>query len=416
MEAMKILQLTNKPPYPARDGGSIATLSLAVGLAKEGHSVTVLAMNTSKHFVEPPPQEPGRAGAPYPDLPLTIRMVPVDTRIQWHQALGNLLFSQLPYNGQRFLSSDYRQLLRHLLSEEPFDVIILENLYTFLYLTDIEELSHSTIIMRAHNVEHEIWERTAAGSTGLKRWYLSLLSKRIKRFELSLINRYDALVPITDRDAAHFQQFGNTKPVHVLQTGIDPAPLLSDSCSDHLSVAHLGALDWIPNQEGIRWFIQEVWPIILREFPETRFHLAGRNAPEEFAREMHAAGIEFHGEIDDADHFIQSHALFIVPLFSGSGMRIKLLQYLAAGRAVVATPIGAEGIPVTPGRELLLAETASEFASRILELLRSRKHCQEIGKNAATFVKQKYNNQTLIRDFTRFVIKLTDGATDHTLD
>ncbi|MFO7617607.1 MAG: glycosyltransferase family 4 protein [Bacteroidales bacterium] len=413
---MRILQLTNKPPYPARDGGSIATLSLATGLATEGHTVTVLAMNTSKHFVEGARQEPGNPGAPYPNIPLTIELVPVDTGIRWHKALANLLFSRLPYNGQRFLSDTYRQRLRELLGKERFDAIILENLYTALYLGDIEELSDALVVMRAHNVEHEIWERTAAAARGVKRIYLTGLSRRIRRFELSLINRYDALVPITHRDASHFKQFGNTKPVHVLQTGIDILPSGQEESPGLPTVAHLGALDWIPNRDGIRWFLGQVWPVVIKEFPQARFHLAGRNAPDGFADEMRAGGVVFHGEIEDADRFIRSYPLFIVPLFSGSGMRIKLLQYLAAGRAVVSTPIGAEGIPVNSGRELLIADQPGDFARSILELLGDPERCREIGKNAVTFVEQNFDNETLIRAFTQFLTRLNNGGEDHTRD
>ncbi len=405
---MKILQLTNKAPYPARDGGSIASLALAVGLTREGHEVTVLAMNTSKHHVTSQ-----RSG----DLKIRFELVPVDTRIRWFEALVNLLFSKLPYNAVRFDSKLYRQRLWELLTQEKYDLILLENLYTALYLDDIEKLCNAMIIMRAHNVEHEIWERTAASAEGLKKAYLYVLARRIKRFERSMMNRYDALVPITERDAGKFRSMGNQKPVHVLQTGIDTSqPVHNLEFSGRPAVAHLGALDWLPNQDGIRWFMKEVWPLVVKKIPGLEFHLAGRNAPADFASEMTSAGAIFHGEIEDAGQFIRSHPVFVVPLFSGSGMRIKLLEYLAAGRAVVTTGIGAEGIPVHHGQEVLMTNSALDFAGYIVTLLMDPQKGSEIGKNAITFVEKNYNNQVLIRNFTGFLKKLRNDSQDTTLD
>jgi len=185
---MKILQLTNKVPYPPRDGGAIASLTLARELVRAGHEVVVLAMNTSKHFVD----ENTTDGKPVENIRWEI--VPVNTTIRRTTALKNLLFSRLPYNAIRFISDDYRRKLLALLAENDFDFLILDNLYTGLYLEDIRSHSSVPVVLRSHNIEHEIWARTAKSSVGWKRLYLTILARRIKRFELSLINRYDALV------------------------------------------------------------------------------------------------------------------------------------------------------------------------------------------------------------------------------
>ena len=395
---MRILQLTNKVPYPPRDGGAIASLTLARELAKAGHEVIVLAMNTSKHFLE---------SDQIPSLQLSglrVDIVPVDTRIRWHHALANLLFSRLPYNAIRFISDDYRAHLRILLAENNFDFIILDQIYTGLYLDDIRSCTSTPIVLRAHNIEHEIWERTAKSSAGLKRLYLAILASRIRRFELSLINRYDALVPITQRDADHFTKFGNKKPCHVLPAGMDVPELpLEEAPKMAISVAHLGALDWLPNQDGIRWFIRQVWPIIRKNIPGIEFHLAGRNAPERFDIQTAAPGVVFHGEIDDAAGFIKVHQIFVVPLFSGSGMRIKLLDYMSAGRATVTTTIGAEGIAIVSGREAFIADQPEDFANQIISLARNPERCAEVGRNARKFILNNFDNQTLITEFTDFL-------------
>lgn len=421
---MRILQLTNKVPYPPRDGGSFATLSLATGLAAGGHDVTVLAMNTSKHPIGKEDIESLNNGIHLPGIffaegsgSLRWIFVDVDTSIRWTDALSNLLFSRLPYNAVRFNSAAYREQLRQILENETFDAIILENLYTAFYLDDIKKLSSSMVIMRAHNVEHEIWHRTARSTRGLRRYYLFSLAGRIRRFELSIINRYDALVPITGRDAELFRKSGNVKPVHVLPTGMETVdrPFQPDPAGIK-TVAHLGALDWLPNQNGIRWFMREVWPELTTLVPGIEFHLAGRNAPPGFGAEMIRAGAVFHGEVDSAARFIQSHPVFVVPVFSGSGMRIKLLEYLAHGRAVVTTSIGAEGIPVTHGIQVAMADKPAEFARLTAALLNNPDRCKEMGENAVTFVRENFNNSKLIRDFARFLSDLHDGRQNSLLD
>lgn len=407
---MKILQLTNKVPYPPRDGGAIASLALARGLAGAGHDVVLLAMNTTKHFVDVGTHND--AVEAHNHAPLYIPMinnlrweiVPVDTRIRWHKALANLLFSRLPYNAVRFISADYRLRLINLLKAETFDFIILENLYTVLYLDDIRNHCATPVLFRPHNVEHEIWERTVNMSSGLKKLYLNILAARIRRFELSCINRYEAIIPITRRDGDRFSTFGNRKPMHVLPTGIQftttPEPA---ETGGEKNVAHLGALDWMPNQDGIRWFLNRVWPLVKQQIPEAGFFLAGRNCPTGFAKEVQSSGATYLGEIEDAEDFIRQHPVFIVPLFSGSGMRIKLLDYMSLGKAVVSTSTGAEGIPVTSGRECLIADDPEEFADAIVKLLHSPETRREIGKNASTFVKEKYDNRELISRFIEFL-------------
>ncbi len=392
---MKFLQLTNKVPYPPRDGGAIASLTLARELAKAGHEVVMLAMNTSKHFL---------ADQLMPDLGFRLEMVPVDTSIRWTGALKNLLLSRLPYNAVRFISEDFRLKLKEILTREKFDFILLDQIYTALYINDIRAITNTPLILRAHNIEHEIWSRAAKSERGFKRIYLGILARRIYRYELSVMNSYDALVPITSRDAGHFMNMGNRKPCHVLPAGMDLREMPAAAPGPFVpSVAHLGALDWLPNRNGILWFIRMVWPMVRKEIPDIEFHLAGRNAPNGFAAEVSAPGVVFHGEVDSSDSFIRQHPLFIVPVFSGSGMRIKMLDYMAAGRATVATTIGAEGIPVATGAEAFITDNPDEFARCLVRLATDAGLCARIGMNARNFVSNNFDNSLLTARFTEFL-------------
>jgi glycosyltransferase involved in cell wall biosynthesis len=377
----------NKVPWPPKDGGAIACLNLTKGFSMLGHEVTVLSMNTTKHHIR------------IKDMPADLRkkadfrLVEVPASINWFEATLNLLFSKLPYNAQRFISDEFSQELAKLLNEKSFDIIQLEGLYLCPYIPVIRKYSKALISYRAHNIEYEIWERTATLSEGFRSKYLRNLSKRIKRFEVSYLNAYDLLVPITDRDGTILDKLGNSKPRHTSQTGIDFASLVPTARKlEFPSLFHIGALDWAPNQEGLIWFFTNCWPKIHSQNPELKFYLAGRNAPEWFERIIKLEGVVYLGEINDAYDFINSKAVMVVPLFSGSGMRIKIIEGMALGKPIVTTDIGTEGIPTENGENILIANDVDRFVDAINQLIHDRALSDRIGKKAIGFIQEKYDN------------------------
>ena len=397
---MRILQIANKFPYPAKDGGSIATLNLSRALSSQGHQVTVLAINTSKHYTDP-------ATVPS-ELSDAIRFisVAVNTDIRILSLIRNFLYSSLPYNAERFISKEFDQTLKNLLTAEKFDIIQLEGLYLAPYLETIRAHSTAKVIMRAHNIEHEIWERTATLTKGLKKWYIKSLAGRIRRMEMQYLNRYDALLPITARDGDLLLKLGCHLPSHVLPMGVDTGELHPDhSRLEFPSVFHIGALDWMPNQEGLLWFFENVWGKILEKHPDLLFYLAGRNAPPQF-RVLPYPNVVFTGEVENAYDFIRSKAVMIVPVLSGSGMRIKIIEGMALGKAIVTTSIGTEGIATTHGSDIFISDDPEEFARHVCTLVENRNFYLKIGENASKFVKSRYDNFIITSSLADFFQKL----------
>jgi polysaccharide biosynthesis protein PslH len=399
---MKILQLTNKIPYPPKDGGAIATLNLSKGLARLGNTVDILGMNTSKHFVE------------LSELPVdltslvTIHEVRIDTQISLKAAFKNLLFSHKPYNAERFFSEDFTRALIELLKQNQYDIVQLEGLYMAYYIPIVRKYSNSKIALRAHNIEHEIWERNAGQEkTWWKRWYFQVLARRIRKFKISIMNKYDLLIPITERDASQFEAFGNKKPMHVVPAGFDMSLLnIQPELIEFPSVFFIGTLDWFPNQEGVIWFLDKIWPRLHEKHPDLVFNIAGRNAPEWIIqRFMDAAGVNFMGEIDDAYAFINKNAIMVAPLFSGSGMRVKIIEGMALGKTIITTSIGAEGINVTSGKNIIIEDDDNQFLLRLDELLKDRNLLDSIGVNAHSFVEQNYDNHRISVSLAHFYQK-----------
>ena len=279
---MNILFVSNKMPYPPKDGGSIATFQHMWGLALLGQKVTVLSVNSKKHFFDVS-QIPENISSK-----ITFKTFFLDTSLSAFDALKNLFFSNLPYNAERFVSLEFENALIETLKENQFDIVQLEGLYLCPYIETIKKYSKALISYRAHNIEHEIWKRRLEREKNhMKRRYLKLLANRLEVFEKGFVNKYDLLVPITQRDAKRFVDFGNTKPMLVSQVGIDaqkyvPKPELIQ----FPSVFHLGALDWFPNQEGLLWFLRNVWRYISKDYAELKFYIAGRNAPKSLIDEF----------------------------------------------------------------------------------------------------------------------------------
>jgi glycosyltransferase involved in cell wall biosynthesis len=395
---MRILILSNKMPYPPKDGGSIATLSMARAFAQLGHELTLLAMNTHKHNFD------------IEDLPENIKTeidfhaVYVDTSIKPPEMLTNLVFSRLPYNAKRFVSTAFKQKLVALLRNNTYDIVQLEGLYLYPYISIIRKHFSGAVAFRAHNIEHEIWRRSISNQKqGIKRMYMSVLTRRLESFEVRSLNKFDLLVPITERDGHVFEFLGNDSPKCVAPVGVDV-----NKYTFHFDntiepdLAFIGSLDWMPNQEGIDWFLNKVWPLILDKKPDIKFHIAGRNAPPKFAHHVHRKNVVFHGEVDDALDYINQYTYMVVPLLSGSGMRVKIVEGMATGRVVFTTSIGAEGLNAIDKTNILIDDDPEKMAESIVNVLSDKENTLAKAKSARQFIEENFDNMKIAANLIDF--------------
>jgi glycosyltransferase involved in cell wall biosynthesis len=199
------------------------------------------------------------------------------------------------------------------------------------------------------------------------------MAKRLKRFELEVAEKSTCLVTISPLDEQTFLKMGIKRPIITIPTGLDLKDYPSSDLPGEPSVFFIGALDWLPNQEGLKWFLDHVLDPLLVEIPELTFHIAGRNAPPSFERLLSEKKVSYHGEIEDSRTFMKSHRIMVAPLFTGSGIRIKILEALALGRPVVTTPIGIEGIPALNNKQVMISDDPDTFKNQIVTLIREEK-------------------------------------------
>ena len=386
---MKILMLCKKFPYPMKDGESIAVSNLARELRALGCEITLLSLNTSKHYTDPQ-----ALPAEY-DFFKRIETVDIDNAVHPWKALVSMLTGE-SYHVRRFRSDAFRAKLIALLQAEAFDIVQLETLYMAPYVETIRAHSNARIVMRAHNVEHEIWERiTANTGSRLRKWYLAYLTRKLRQYEIDRFDAYDHLVTLTDRDLQLFREKGYANGASVAPIGFDLSAYAyaEPDFGPDMSIGFIGSLDWLPNQEGLDWFLASGWPDIRRRWPGITLHVAGRNAPDDLIH-LHRPGVKVHGEVDDAAAFIRSHGIMIVPLLSGSGMRVKVVEGMALGRVVITTTLGLEGIDCTHGDQLFIADTPAQFAEAIAWCVEHPGEAVEMGRRAKAKARELYDSRS----------------------
>lgn len=393
---MNILQICHKPCYPPIDGGSIASYNLYQGLVANGHNVHVLAMNTYKQHCD------------IAQVPIDFRekssytLVDVDIRVKVLPALFNL-FSTRSYNMERFHSKDFSAALAKILAENKFDIILLETLYTAPYIGLLREKSEAKIVLRAHNVEYKIWENLSRNERNpCKKWYLSLLTRRLKRYETNALHQVELIASISEEDNKIFKKDGCTTPMMYLPFGIDMnhEEFKTYEVLDERQIVlfHLGSMDWLPHQEAMRWFLEKVWPKVSTNHPQLHLFLAGSYMPDWISKGQFPNVTVTKGYVEGSV-FMRHKAIMIVPSFSGSGIRIKIAEGMAKGKVILTTTNGAMGIPAVHGENIFISDNYEEWVRIIDCCVNEVEMLRQISANARSFAQKEYDYVLSARKF-----------------
>ncbi|WP_353138490.1 glycosyltransferase family 4 protein [Pseudopedobacter sp.] len=382
---MKVLLLSNRVPFPPHGGYSIVVYNTIKELLRLGCEVSLFSLNTSKHYVF--------TSTLNEELLKKIKFYKygIDDKVKMKDAFFNL-FTRKSYNVSRFYSEGCAHMLKKVLEENDFDIVQFEGLHVTPYLETVKSSSKAKIIYRSHNIEFKLWKRLALkeGMTP-KKLYLNFLSKRLMEYETEIVNHFDALFAISRSDEHFFKSIGCKTTLHSFPVALNLKEYESViSLTPHKSIGYIGSMDWRPNVEGLRWFLDQVWPQIQKLPSGIKFHLAGKNMPVQFSQH-HYSDYILEGEVDNALEFISKQHVFIVPLFSGSGMRVKIIEAMALGKCVIATSIAAEGIKYQHDKNILIADRADDFYKQILRCFTDKTLIPRIGKQAKLLVQHHHD-------------------------
>jgi glycosyltransferase involved in cell wall biosynthesis len=378
--------------------------NITEGLLRAGHSVRILTIFTHKHDLELDQLSDSYLNA------TQIEGVFVDTEINIVDAFSSLI-TQDSYNISRFFSPDFDRRLIQIMQREAFDIIHLESLFMTPYIGTLRRMSKAPIVLRSHNLEYIIWERLAEGTSNFaKRVYLKYLAKKLKEYEISAVRQVNGIAAISASDSARYREITHEKPTIELPFGIDTAKYPDASfVGSAPTLFHLGAMDWQPNIEALDWFIARIWPIVRGAHPSVQFHVAGKGLNTN-STAFDDARIVVHGEVNSAIDFMKQHSIMVVPLRSAGGIRVKIIEGMACGKAIVSTRVGAEGLNLENNLEIVIADDAESFAQAILALLEAPERITAIGQAARQHALQHFANDTITERLVQFYQKLRAKA------
>lgn len=388
---MKILILSHKPPYPAIDGGCVAIKNMAHNLLDLGYDVRIISLATFKHPFD-------EKSFPENFIKRTaFKSISIDTKLNVLDAFSNLVTSD-SYNISRFFSTTVEEELKNSLSSFKPDTVLLESLFMAPYLSSIRTFDQNIkIVLRSHNLEYLIWQRHKENSNNpLKKLYLGLLVNQLKDYEFDILKQVDGVLAISPLDKKLYKEkTAFTAPMEVVSLGIN---IQEEELSPikPKSFFHLGAMDWEPNIQGINWFLQHVWPLILEKEPTASLTLAGKNI-DSYTLPACAMGknIVIIPEVIDAKIFMKEHGIMLVPVVIAGGIRIKIIEGMSYGAPVISTITGAEGLNAEDGKEILTSKTAEEMAENAISLISDNLFLNQIRVNGLNFAKKHFDNESI---------------------
>jgi glycosyltransferase involved in cell wall biosynthesis len=393
---MKILHVCARLPYPVEDGGSVYVYNTIQNLYELGHDITIASFISELHNQD--------------DSALT-KISKVYTH-KGNFTEYNLIsaiksaFSRKPITVQHRMSIEIMEKILADIKEE-FDIIFFEGLHTLNFFEIVKQrFPKAKTLLRNVNVEFElIAQRATQQRNVFLKLFLEDQARLMKKFELNALKKVDAITFISDLDLDKMASLlALKKPTLVNPPGALINKINFDNRPDHQLIA-FSNWKWPPNLEGLKWFLDKVWPKIIHSHDNVRLKLAGNDLPQSIQNNL-PERIEYLGFVDDLKKLNQECTIQIVPLISGSGVKLKMIEGLAYGNPIVSTQFGADGIEVINGVHLEIANSDSEFADKVLYLLNEKSHRRSLSESALGIIKNNYSWSTQINRLNDFINNL----------
>jgi hypothetical protein len=389
--SFRVLLVCSKPPFPFVDGGTRAMAELAAGLAAHGHAVHILAMATRKH----------------PDLRGTTpagvvqETILIDSHVA-QVALQNIS-SSLPLSVARCSSQAFANRLAQLLAGQGMDIVQFEGLHVAPYQR-LALTTRTRVVYRAHNIEAALWRQKAASAHWPLSVWLTSQAGRVARLEADSCRSAHAVAAISPAVARACAAM-TTAPVIELPVSFC-VPVTPPPITDPTRLFHLGAMDWGPTADGLSWFLAEAWPRVLAQQPGAQLHLAGRGIAA-FAAGRNIPNVSWDGEVDDADAYVRAGGVLVAPIRTGSGLRVKLPEAMAQGRAIVTTSIGAEALGGIHGQHILVADDPAGLAAHVVSCLTTPDLVHQLGAAAHQLAAARFGRDVVTQDLERLYASIS---------
>jgi sugar transferase (PEP-CTERM/EpsH1 system associated) len=394
---MHILWLKTELLHPIDKGGKIRSYQTLRHL-RDAHQVTYLCLDDGTATESDAEQSVAYCH----DLERVPFRAPRRRSPAFYAALARNVVSGLPYAIARYRSPAMTHAIRRLIAERGIDLLVCDFLVPSVNVP--RELTVPAVLFQ-HNVEAAIWERHAQVATqAVPRAYLREQWRRMRRFERQETRRYDHVIAVSqaDRDAMA-AEYGLVR-VSAVPTGVDtdyfrPAGDIARRPHD---IVFTGSMDWMPNDDGIRWFVDTVYPRVRQRLPDASLTVVGRHPSPSLTEFLaRADGVEVTGSVPDIRPYLERAAVAVVPLRVGGGTRLKIFEAMAMERPVVSTTIGAEGLAVESGRDLLIADDPESMAAEVLRVLSDHQLAERLARTGAERVRARFGWPQVAAQFAR---------------
>lgn len=384
---MKLAVLLNKFPFGVHDGGALVSRGLARAALECFPNTLILSPHTFKHPFQkeliPPSWRPQQWKA-----------LPCNTHVTTIGVL-KALWKGRSYHLARYQQQVTLAQLITLIKDYGPQAMLLDGMAGLAFLPAIRRAIPSLpIVYHAHNVEWLVWQTLCRQARGhpVRRMALEVLYPMLRREEINTLPLATAVTGVSPVDVQYFSGIPGVKTVPFLPAALwdrPPDPVPWPNSEGPLRLYHVGSMDWQPTRQGMELFLDRYWPFLKKKFPEIELHVAGNRMPDTLHNRK-LPGLFVHGFVDNVADFIRDKHICVVPVFAGSGIKIKVVEALALGRPVLTTPMGAEGIPLTPDVPVLIASTPADFENQLARLRSQRNWGVEIAKKGHQLIAKTY--------------------------
>ena len=403
---MKILFLTSQLPYPPDKGATIRTFALVKGLSQRRHQVHLLSfINSDEDLVWLPQMRPYFASMAAVRSPSRSKLA----------RLCTLFLSPLPDMVWRLPSQEFSERLSETIAAESFDIVQVESMEMARYAMEVVEqrpagVKKPIVVFDNLNAEYVLQRRAfEVDRRRIKTWPKAIYSwlqwRRLQRYERTVCRAVDTVLTVSETDAAALAYLDKTIDLHVVPNGVDcsffsaeaqPAAYPPQTQIKHLaSVIFTATMQFRPNIDAVLWFCQDILPLVKKDAFHVHFYIVG-NAPPAEVRTLASPAVTVTGYVSDIRPYIANSMVYVVPMRIGSGTRLKILEAMAMHIPVVSTTVGAEGIDVTPGQNILIGDTPADFAHHVVNLLGNAAERTRLADNARRLVEDQYDWTTIV--------------------
>ncbi|MHC1739091.1 MAG: glycosyltransferase family 4 protein [Ignavibacteriaceae bacterium] len=388
---MKILQISPHLGVPQNTGANISVFGITKYLSLLGHEVDFVSYR--KDFnAETAKKELSRFCNPI--------ILDVQTENKIIPALLNL-FSSVPYNISKYISSELREYLEEYFKKSKPDVVHIDHLHMAWVIDVIREISDVPVVLREHNLEMNIMKRFAERENNFfVRKYATYQAEKLRKYEIRYCKKFDKCLMITSVDEEQLQKMTGNVDTKTIEAGVDEKLLnIKRNVPIPFSLFHVGSLDWYPNLEGLEWFLSNIMPDLVKINPSIKLFVYGTGTKKIKLNENIKRNVELIGFVENLTEQILDKDLMIVPLRIGSGIRLKILEMLGMGMNIICTSIGKEGIKAEDNEQLLIADSELTFVKKIDDYFKGKYDKEEMSSRAKDLIRENYTWPIIAKKF-----------------